>query len=467
MHIQLPTDGASAGRAFSAPSRPGRTERILVIAFMFTLLFGTPNTWFARIESSGTVALESNPLFVAVQLLAVCLIGLVVLGMPITFQRAMLAEPFIAAFLLVIAASTFWSASPVDTIRQVISFGILAVFGWYLASRFELEEILRMAATSVVVGLVLCVFWIYALPSYGVGTNGEFFGVFPQKNALGHAMMYTVVLLAAVSNQLRRPVFVPLMALAIFVLVGSQSTTALVVGTLGVLLMVVYNAFRARQTLHGAVVVSLTSTALVSLLITITNLGPITDMLGKDITLTGRTQLWAGMLPMIAERPFGGYGFRAFWGGWFSPAHELWLQNTWRPLAAHNGLFAIMLELGILGVIPLLAIYLRMINRGTKFVGLHDGPAGLFPLSLISVIVLHSVTEAGIVDSSLGWVLLVATATVVGDRVKAAEGETSEPDETDGDHGNDREALVSVGPPTSRRLDERQLTGRERVGVDR
>jgi hypothetical protein len=64
--------------------------------------------------------------------------------------------------------------------------------------------------------------------------------------------------------------------------------------------------------------------------------------LGRDNTLTGRTEVWADILPARTQQPLLGYGFGSFWT---DARRQLYDIPT-----AHNGYLDILLELGEVGL---------------------------------------------------------------------------------------------------------------------
>src|SRR5207237_978175 len=66
-----------------------------------------------------------------------------------------------------------------------------------------------------------------------------------------------------------------------------------------------------------------------------------TSALGRDATLTGRTDIWAGLLPDLMRQPIFGYGFSGFWTVTRISEHEIG--------QAHNGYLEVCLQLGFVG----------------------------------------------------------------------------------------------------------------------
>ena len=69
-----------------------------------------------------------------------------------------------------------------------------------------------------------------------------------------------------------------------------------------------------------------------------------TSGVSRDATLTGRTDIWAGLLPDVTQHPLFGYGFGSFWTAARIYQHDIG--------EAHNGYLEVCLGLGFVGVYP-------------------------------------------------------------------------------------------------------------------
>jgi len=182
----------------------------------------------------------------------------------------------------------------------------------------------------------------------------------------------------------------------------------------------VYIVFRARKTLFGAVVAGLAAATFAAYMVATANLAFITSLVGKDITFTGRSLLWQDLIGEIMDRPLLGSGYSGFWGGWFSPAHEIWVKHAWLPPDGHNVLIELALNLGLIGMAAFAFTLARGIGRAITYVRDHNDAVGLFPLMFFSFIMLFSATEGGIVDRTMYWVLFVYLVAVVANVTPAA-----------------------------------------------
>src|SRR5262245_58266320 len=74
----------------------------------------------------------------------------------------------------------------------------------------------------------------------------------------------------------------------------------------------------------------------------------VTATLGRDTTMTGRTDLWDAVLP-LNPNPLLGAGYESFWLG--DRLKALWTRFWWQPNQAHNGYLEVYLNLGLLGLL--------------------------------------------------------------------------------------------------------------------
>jgi exopolysaccharide production protein ExoQ len=112
--------------------------------------------------------------------------------------------------------------------------------------------------------------------------------------------------------------------------------------------------------------------------------------LGRDSTLTGRTELWGEVLEMVSN-PLFGTGFESFWLG--ERLEKLWALHWWQPTQAHNGYLEIYINLGIAGLFMLAGIIFTTYRKGRH--DLFDDPErGRMRLGVLAAIVVYNWTEA-------------------------------------------------------------------------
>ncbi|CAB4724088.1 MAG: hypothetical protein F2754_06145 [Actinobacteria bacterium] len=393
---------------------PGAGERVLAITALFLLAYSLPSSWFLRdnadVPTGDTVVIAA---FTA--LFAIALTRLV--GSWKHVMRAVKREPLLLAFMFVLVASTAWSSTPDVTFRRSVALVLTAFFGYYLVVRFPLHEIIRLATFALMVGTVINLVFVFAVRKYGVtqvtseaATSGDWSGVFPHKNALGRASLLAALLFvfAARAFPRRRLLYWTFCLLNVVLIVGANSKTALVSFVLLMVLLVLFTGLRAHATLYGGVAFALIGTSVLGAAFVTTNLGPISESLGRDATLTGRTQLWGDVLHEIARKPVLGFGWSGFWtGNKAGPARYVLERNLWHPPDAHNAILELLVNVGIVGAALFLVVFLRGLFRSIGQVRRTPNVLGLFPLAFFSFVMLQSVTEKGVIGRDLSWTMFV------------------------------------------------------------
>lgn len=136
--------------------------------------------------------------------------------------------------------------------------------------------------------------------------------------------------------------------------------------------------------------------------------GSALEEMGKDATLTGRTDIWRLVLKM-RENPVVGTGFESFWLG--NRADKMWALYYFHPTQAHNGYIEVYLELGWVGILVLASII--MTGYRSALGALRTNPdAGRIRMTFIAVALVYNVTEAGFRMMTLTWIFFLLSAMV-------------------------------------------------------
>ena len=114
------------------------------------------------------------------------------------------------------------------------------------------------------------------------------------------------------------------------------------------------------------------------------------QILGRDRTLTDRTEVWQDCLK-IHINPILGAGFESFWLG--ERDKIMWAKWSWHPNQAHNGYIETYLNLGLLGLFILIALILATFwkSRHELLTNFHFGR---YRLGFLSALVVYNWTEA-------------------------------------------------------------------------
>ena len=123
------------------------------------------------------------------------------------------------------------------------------------------------------------------------------------------------------------------------------------------------------------------------------------QILGKDPTLTDRTLLWAELLK-VEINPFVGTGFESFWLG--DRIRNLAGSRWWQPNQAHNGYLETYLNLGVVGLFLLIALFIATFLKARREL-LINFEFGRFRLGFLVAVIVYNWTEAAFKNISAIW----------------------------------------------------------------
>lgn len=285
-------------------------------------------------------------------LATVCLLAL----SPRVTAQSLLAERL---FLLMVGwcvLSFLWSDYPGTTLRHATQLCITVAFAIVLAYRITPLAFVKIAA------LAYSAAGVASLISGPGREEGGFLGIFGSKNAqAGAASMLMIAglsLLADRSLPLRwRATGAVALAIGGVLVIWAQSVGAMVTVTVvaGLFFLILSLRRLPAMTRLVAVTLGLLGLALLALLL-YANADKLAlmmlDATGKDVTLTGRTELWAAAFAEIAQRPLLGAGFHAVWVHGNPLAEQFWAEFGIKSRSGfnfHNTLINNAVEIGLIG----------------------------------------------------------------------------------------------------------------------
>jgi len=149
--------------------------------------------------------------------------------------------------------------------------------------------------------------------------------------------------------------------------------------------------------------------------------GTLIRALGRDSTLTGRTEIWDIVLA-VDINPILGAGFESFWLG--DRAERIWAKYWFHPNQAHNGYLETYLNLGWLGLTLMVCWILSAFLRVGSTL-LSDFDFGRFRMGLLAIVVVYNYTEGGFKGLSLIWFAFYIIAMDYPQARRPIEGESS------------------------------------------
>lgn len=312
-------------------------------------------------------------------------------------------------------ASKYWSIDPSTTGRRVIAMVFSGSFAMYLGSRFHGPNLPRLLASCALIMGVLSVFMVFAVPSIGVHHDvnaGMWRGIWYEKNQMGIVMVAGGIAATAWLASGNRIRIIPILSLVVCLglVLATRSKTSLLCIMLGIS---VIGALWALKRVGPALIVAAVWIGVIGCAVgwwlwTFES-AEILKALGKDPTLTGRTEIWEALFRMIDARPWTGYGYNAFWGPDSAPANWVRYQTGWLVPSAHNGWIDLLVQLGwpgaiLVGTVMTSSYVLNLVRLPTA--GVREGFWGI---AYLTVYILLTFSESVLLSAqNMPWTMCLA-----------------------------------------------------------
>jgi exopolysaccharide production protein ExoQ len=262
----------------------------------------------------------------------------------------------VTGFLLL---SALWSFAPEATVRRGIIYLFAVVGAIGVAGTLDVDEFMEVLGLSCAFSGAASLLLLAISPGNAVDLRGDFHGIFPHKNVLGQAMTAgALASLHAIRVGRKRASSAVMLILFIVVALLSKSATSFMIifafcGSDGII-AIFRKGGAARVMAIGATVILLPAVAFAALFP-----DSLLQLIGKDPTLTGRTELWAYVLADIAKKPLLGWGYAGFWQPSNPAQVEISMIVKWYVPQAHNGLLEMLLDVGTIGTALFIFLWAR------------------------------------------------------------------------------------------------------------
>lgn len=318
----------------------------------------------------------------------------------------------ILAIVGIVALSTFWSADVGRTAYQVIVLAAIVVCATYVVSRHDARACVLIIGGYLGSICALSAFAAVADLSKPLARGG----LMEHKNLLG-ALSAASVLATALAGRLvvgrPRRWFVAGSLCSLYVMIACQSKSgifSLVAATTAIGLVQLVQ----RRPGHVMASTLLWGTVAFGVGYRLAGgLSGILDASGKDLTLTGRTEIWRYVLGIARAHRIHGWGYFAIWGekaldGGTTPAYVV-LGGL---RSSHSGYIEMYVGVGLIGLTILvgaLALLLRQAIRDAS----RNGVVGSWALAVTVFAIVQNLSESvvpGTVQTMILLLLVIATA---------------------------------------------------------
>ncbi|MCL3881741.1 O-antigen ligase family protein [Marivita sp. GX14005] len=241
--------------------------------------------------------------------------------------------------------------------------------------------------------------------------SGAMTGIFAHKNMLGAKMLllWAAALCIAFDPWIRiwlRAVALGFAALALFLILASQSATALVLASVTIALVGGFAFFAGggQRTPADRLAGAFITLGVLAFLIPLLPVGQVSlldyllENLGKSRTLTGRTELWAYAEDVIRQRPLIGHGSGGFWRYQENDlVRQIFAEFHKSPnqvFSFHSSFYEIAVHFGLIGLVFAIV---TIVWAGVRLVGQLVQRGGLpfiFFLTIASIELIRAFVES-------------------------------------------------------------------------
>ncbi len=401
-----------ATRASAVPhtpqNDPERTEpRLLyrvrtVLTVLALAVMADANGLFTRQDETYwsvkklNTAFQSNPLLALITSAMWLLIAALMFGRVRLALRRLLRHRSILMWAVLAPVSALWSQVPDLSARRGLFLAMAFVFAWFIVDFYTPREQARiLVAVGILVG-VASLLMALALPEYGIASGGEWKGVFGQKNRLGLSIFYLFSSLPfrayATNRKILRVALEAVLPLGLILMSQSKTSLILTAVLIGVRVLGPHIARRRRDQLPFLIFTGVIGLPLLAIAASAAQ-AFLLGLIGRDPTLTGRTEHWSLLLTFVARHPLLGYGYEGFWIGAGDSLDVV--RSLHAVMTGSDSAFVdTMLEFGLLGLVLLIAVFAGAVRDIIKLGRMASPPLlGYWYAGVILATIVGSVTE--------------------------------------------------------------------------
>lgn len=391
---------------------PDVSRSLWIPTIWILIMFSRPlDSWLG---TGAQDTMESgSPADRAFLIILLCFAFLALLKRKFDWASAIRENYWVVLIISYMLVSILWSDIPYISFKRWTREIIPVVMAFMvLSEKHPHQALLSIFRRSIYILIPFSLLLIKYYPAYGVAYHrwsGDrmWIGVALQKNGLGKLCIISALFL--VWTLIRRwrkrdvpvakyqtPVEFFLLFLTFWLLMGpdkslAYSATSTVALTVAFLALAVFSwikkrGFAVRVNALKVIVLLIIAYGTVTPMIGKLSVLDVSSSFGRDQTLTGRSEIWAILVPFAMKRPVLGYGVGGFW------------TTAMRNLTsshAHNGYLDVLLSLGFLGLLLVSMFWLSCCQKAQRAIT-GDFDLGILFVCYLIMSVVHNISESSI-----------------------------------------------------------------------
>jgi O-antigen ligase len=328
---------------------------------------------------------------------------------------SIIRNPFFWGLSFLGIASSFWSETPLITFKAglillIANLSFLAICKY--SDFWQISTFVRWSAVPV----AILSFIIRRKTNDGTTAGGGLAGILFSKNELGALMAISIILWVLTAIYVPKARLFSCLISIVFTLLLIQAKSGGAIVHLFILFLLIFAVQFTKKLRDKVAVLNIIFCILVACIafsFTITNLGFILQrFLGKDLSFTGRTNIWPPVWDAVTHRMWTGYGLHGFWQEWrgaSNPALD-WYKGFWYPPNAHFGFLDAWVQLGAFGVLILITAILLSVFQAVSYLIRSKCKQAVIPIFFVTYFILANLSETRLLDFNFVWVTYSITS---------------------------------------------------------
>jgi len=287
-------------------------------------------------------------------------------------------EKFLILFLLWCTLSLVWAENSFVVFKRLFQFytGIIVCFS-FLIHCDSIDDALPTIKIFFSIYMVVSLISIYTIPGAISRQFHEWQGLANNKNTLGkNSLISTVIWIYALSRDKSAKLQLYnmfMLLVSLFLLVGANSITSVSAFLFVILVWILFAVDKLfqplgiRRTMTALFLISAGFLAGFTFVYAKEIIASIFALAGKNLTLTGRTDIWAMIMEEVNKHFLLGVGYKGFWITDSPKILKIYETYIWLPRQSHNGYLDTLNETGIIGLISFFSVVINYFVNQVRY----------------------------------------------------------------------------------------------------
>jgi O-antigen ligase len=312
---------------------------------------------------------------------------------------------------MIVLLSTLWSIAPEITFKRALTFTGSMLLLIYFVEKIGTDHVFRCIVQQLVIAGVLSAITGIVWKEYSWQSLDSFAlkGIYSHKNVLGYSMSVGILAILYLYLKVRQKKF---LLIAIFFLFCDALSTSGTAITEGIIFFYIFSLYLLAERTRRPRIISIVGSLPVLGVIAVAAISPDTlfGTIGKDATLTGRTDVWPFVLHFISERPWLGWGYRSFWQQDNPLAVNIWETLGWIIPGGHNGFLDLLTDVGYLGSAAFVYVFLASAIRGVQNLKVGNAAIGITAVMSFVGYLSYAITEGILLNPQIQSIIFYLIA---------------------------------------------------------